>query len=207
MEKPYVITYYAKENDQHLYILAELVYKALNPNTRFTWGVDVMPNFKSLIAIYLAKLEEAGTIKGIGPAAKNTAKANLAEAMGDIAVDVNKQADGNLEMLKSSGFPLAKEKSPIGELEKPDYVKVTNGTNAGELICDTPSFANAVIYCFYTAPAPEPANMDEWKLSISTNHKKKITGFTSGKKYAVRSAYQGTTDALNYSDTVYIYAQ
>jgi hypothetical protein len=207
MDKPYVITNYSKFGDQELYILADLVYKSLNPNPRFTWAVEVMPNFKTKITTYYTKLQEAPVIKGTGPAAKNIAKKELTDEMRDIAVEVNKQANGNLEMLKSTAFILAKTRSPKGELEKPDYVKVTSGTNAGELICETPSFKDAVMYCFYTAPVPEPADMDDWKLSISTDHKRKIKGFTSGKKYAVRSAYQGTVDTLNYSDTVYIYAQ
>lgn len=207
MEKLTVNTDYSKEPDEELAVFAEIVYKALNPNTNFTWKADVMTSFRTKIDTYKDKLVEARSGGTPKKAAKNAAKKDLTNDMSGIADEVNHQSDGNEVKLRSSGFVMSKTKTKKGTLPPPKRLTVKTGLNSGDLFCSVEANTDADRYNFYTHPVPEPENMDEWRLTSSSKHTKNISGFKRGTEYAVRCAYQGTSDTLVFSDTVHIFAQ
>jgi hypothetical protein len=138
---------------------------------------------------------------------KNEARVALLENLRTIGMEINLQANNDLLKLQSSGFHLAKERSKVGILPKPTGFTVKSGDNSGDLLCNVDANPNASMYNFYSAPVPAPANINDWRLTPSTNRKKNIPGFIPGKQYELKCAYQGSEDTLIYSDSVFIFAQ
>jgi hypothetical protein len=207
MTKQAVIIDYSRDADKDLDNFAEAVYKALNPNPNFVWDTKVMPLFKTNTDNYRTMLQAAQNGTSTDVLAKNLAKTTLTDQMREIAMEVNKQAGDDLIKLQSSGFILARGKSKVGTLPKPTGFKVSTGANSGDLLMNVDANMDTTTYNFYTAPVPAPANINDWRLTPSTTHRKNISGFTPGTQYAVRCAYLGTDPTLVFSDTVQIYAQ
>lgn len=207
MLKPSVIIDYSKVADGELDTFSESVYNALNPNTNFTWDSTFMPSFLAADNDYRTKLEKSLNGTTSDTAAKNVSRAALLKILRVVGSEVNLQANGDIEKLKSSGLQLSKSRSKVGVLPKPTGFKVKSGDNSGDLLCSVDANPNASVYNFYSAPVPAPASITDWRLTISTMHKKNIKGFTPGKQYEVKCAYQGSEDALVYSDSILIYAQ
>jgi hypothetical protein len=207
MAKSFVIIDYSRDTDLELDVFAQNVYTALNPNPNFTWGETVMRNFQSNITAYRTALEKAQNGTPAETARKNAARKVLVVDLKNIALEVNIQANGDLLKLQSSGLRLAKTRSKVGILPKPTGFTVRSGGNSGDLLCIVDTHPNALSYNFYSAPAPSPASINDWRLTPSTTHKKNIAGFTPGKQYELKCAYQGSEETLVYSDPVLIYAQ
>jgi hypothetical protein len=207
MSSKSVIIDYSRKADAELDDFAELVYKALNPNLNFTWGTEVMPQFKTNCDNYRARLIAAASGSTADITAKNVAKAVLVENLHDIAVEVNRQADGDIIKLLSSALTLTKEREKVGTLPKPSRLKVTTGPNPGEATCTVPSNRKASMYNFYIAATPAPESIDMWRLVTSSRCTKKISGLKAGVQYTVRAAYQGASEEIIYSDPVFFYAQ
>jgi hypothetical protein len=206
MPKRSVIIDYSKEPDKELDNFSQSVYNALNPNTNFTWPATTMPALLTGITTYRTKLETAqnGTTKDT--LAKNIAKQALADLLRGVAMEVNRQANSDLTKLSSSGLRLVQERKPVGVLPKPTDFAVDRGINNGDLLCTVKSHPDADRYNFYTAETPAPADINAWRLTSSSTRKVNISGFTSGKQYTVKCAYQGTDPTLVFSDPVLIYA-
>jgi hypothetical protein len=207
MGKPSVIIDYSKDSDFELDVFAQNVYTSLNPNPNFKWDESVMPAFQAGITAYRNALEKAQNGSPAERAAKNAARKTLLESLNKIASEVNLQSQNDLLKLQSSGLRLAKERAKVGVLPKPIGFTVKSGDNSGDLLCNVDPHPNVSVYNFYSAAVPAPANIADWRLTPSTTHKKNITGFTSGKQYELKCAYQGSEEALVFSDSVFIYAQ
>lgn len=207
MSKNHVITDNSKEADNDLGNFAQNVYNSLNPNESFTWDAPVMPRFQTAITAFRAALEKVLNGTPTDTAAKNAARALLLEELRVIGIEVNLQANNDLQKLQSSGFHLAKGKSRVGILPKPTGFTVKTGDNSGDLLCNVDANTIASMYNFYSAPVPAPANIIDWRLTPSSSRKKNISGFTPGKQYELKCAYQGSEETLIYSDSVIIYAQ
>jgi hypothetical protein len=207
MPKSSVITNYTKTPDSEIGTLAQSAYNCLNPNANFTWDVTIMPLFQGAIDKYVNIYQKSRTGTTQDILEKNDAREELNDIMRKIGIEINLQGDGNYTILQSSGFKMAKEKSKIGVLPKPNGFVVSTGYNSGDLLCQVDPYPNVNTYNFYVAAVPAPANISDWRTIPSTKSKKNISGFIPGQRYELRSAYQGCCDELIFSDSVFIYAQ
>lgn len=206
MTRHEVCTDYSKLSDSELPIRARSVYSSLTGNPNFTFEAEVIPNLKVINTDYETKLTKAQNGTSADIIAKNASRRVLSDALREIALEVNRQAKGDLSKLQTTGFTIAKDNKKVGTLPKPEGLKVTGGENIGDVLVSVDANSNANVYNFYSAPVPAPANMTEWRLTPSTTRKKNISGFTPGKEYEFRCAYQGADETLVYSDSVRIFA-
>lgn len=207
MTKPAVKTSYTRVPDSGLLVSSQKILASLSGNLLFVWDETTLPTFKRHLDDFTEKLI---TAKSRNPAAicqKNMARMMLLNDLRLIAMQVNIQADGDLNMLLSSGFPACKERLPIGMLDKPTGFKVVSGSNRGELVCSVGTCSTARMYCFFYAEAPATNSVHQWNSVLSSTRKKRIVGLTPGKLYEFRCAYKGSVDDLCYSDSILIYAQ
>lgn len=202
-----VNTDYGKLPDGKIAPFAQSVISSLKGNTHFMIPAEMMALLESTTNDFLLKLPKAkiGTSQDV--TAKNIAKVALTSVLQDAAKVVNAQANGDVEILQSSGFTLAKERTRKGVLPKPENFKVKSGTNSGDLLCVVDACLDARVYNFYSSAIPSPANLNEWRLTPSTTRKKNISGFTPGKQYELKCAYLGTEETLVFSDSITIFVQ
>ena len=206
MNRQEVIISYHKSPDSELSPLFYNVIERLTGNVNFKFEAERMITFKEYVADFDKKLIKAqnGTSQDI--AVKNASKKILCDFVREVASEVNLQAKGDPIKLQSTGFMLSKERKKVGILEKPENFKVKSGANQGDFLLEVDVNKNASFYNFYSAPVPAPANIHEWRLTPSTSHKKNISGFTPGKEYEFKCAYQGSEDTLLYSDSIRAFA-
>lgn len=159
--------------------------------------------FNGKMPIHISHSARAKRLRGV--TAKNVAKQALVDQMRVIALEINRQAAGDIIKLTSSGFTLAKEPTPKGVLPKPTGFKVERGDNSGDILFLVDANSDADRYNFYSAAVPAPENINEWRLVSSSTRKKNVSGFTPGKQYAFKCAYQATEDTLVYSDTILMF--
>lgn len=202
-----VIINYSRTPDNELVSFSHNVISSLTGNTNFKFDATLLTQFNETTTSYSNSVVKAlnGTSQDV--AAKNSLKGLVCECLHEIALEVNMQAKGDILKLQSSGLTLAKEPKKKGVLPKPEKFKVTSGANRGDFLCEVESNKDAFVYNFYSAPVPAPENINEWRLTPSTTRKKNITGFTPGKEYELKCAYQGSEDTLTFSDSIRIFAQ
>lgn len=202
-----VLTDSSRLSDDKIAPYAQGVKSSLEGNVLFNLPPELVTHFGNSITDYVFKLSKSKIGNSQDVAAKNIAKEVLEVDLQKVAKVVNTQADGDIEMLKSSGFALAKERAKKCILAKPTNFKVTSGTNSGDFSCIVDACADIKVYNFYSSAVPTPADLTEWRLTPSTTRKKNISGYIPGKQYEFKCAYLGTNKTLVFSDSILIFAQ
>ncbi|WP_320053459.1 hypothetical protein [uncultured Acetobacteroides sp.] len=207
MEKNSINTFFDNSSDYELLNIGNATYSNLKGNKYFTFKEGQLESYNNdIIALTnaKAKCENGGKVEY---SAKNIARAKLLETTSTIAKIVNQQAEGNLMILKSSGFPTRKEAESYPEFPAPTSLKLKSGMAHGEIIVEVPVQKNTRVYCIYHAPMPASANIKEWNNVLSTKHTAIITGLTPGTQQAVRAGYVGTNGKINLSEIFTIFVQ
>ncbi|WP_320052268.1 hypothetical protein [uncultured Acetobacteroides sp.] len=207
MSKRDVIINYFRMSDYELSTFSQNVSKKLTGNVNFKFDAATLTMLDERTTTYVGSLVKARSGAPHDITEKNVQKELVCACLHDIAMEVNVQAKGDIVKLQSSGFNLPKEPKKKGVLPKPTKFKVASGTNKGDLLCEVNSNPDAFVYNFYSAPVPAPENINEWRLTPSSTRKKNISGFTPGKEYELKCAYQGSEDTLTFSESVRIFAQ
>ncbi len=207
MSSDSVLTGYVRSRDFELKEQAVSANNGLTGNASFQIDATKMTDFQIALENYSDLLEKVKTGTRLDVQLKNDAKKVLIGLMKYLALQVNSQAAGETAKLMTSGFPLVKQRTKLGQLPKPTDFKVTAGRNPGDLIFDVDAHPGCNVYLFFFSPVPGIENPKEMKPVISTSHKKKVGNFISGTQYRCYCAYQGVDDELVYSDPVFIYAQ
>lgn len=202
-----VIINYNRELDKSLDNLGRTAATSLEGNGHFTWTNGELQTLQGSSGKFSEDLGKVANGGSIEVASKNASRILLLETLNSVALEVNRQADGDLVKLQSSGLRLAKNPSPTGVLPKPSGFKVVSGANSGELLCSVDANSSASVYLFFWTTVPAPNNMGDWHQVASTVRRKTISGLVPGTQYALRVAYQGAEPTLIYSDIITIYAQ
>jgi hypothetical protein len=207
MAKQDVIIYYNRMSDSELSTFSQKISKRLTGNVNFKFDAATLTVLDEQTTKYIGFLVKSRSGAPQDITEKNVQKELVCECLRDIAMEVNVQAKGDIVKLQSSGFNLPKEPKKKGVLPKPTKFKVVSGTNKGDLLCEVNPNKDTLVYNFYSAPVPAPENINEWRLTPSSTRKKNISGFTPGKEYELKCAYQGSEEALTFSESIRIFAQ
>jgi hypothetical protein len=167
-----------------------------NPSPSLTELADACDEYATLL-----KDARAGTRSAI--AAKNSKKAEITKLLIRLVGYVNLTANGNRDMLLTTGFEITKQKEPAPSLAKPVNLKIVNGENAGEVIMGVDKVPGALTYMHQYTPDPMTGE-DNWESKITSTCRTTITGLEPTKKYWFRVAAVGTKDQLVFSDPVAI---
>jgi len=119
--------------------------------------------------------------------AKDLKREELIIKLSSLGLYVNSVALGDAMKLESSGFNLTKNPEPVGYLPAPQYLKISEGENPGEIYVEICPVPNATGYVFLYAPSPAPAGNEEWYAKTFSSSKNYITGLKSGVKYSFKS--------------------
>lgn len=130
-------------------------------------------------------------------AAKNERRAELEAVYIQLGMYVMYIANGNLELLKQSGYTVAKDPEPV-YITNPGNVTLYNGVTSGELDSSVTAVRGAKVY-LYQITDSEPKENTVWDSRTCSRSKYTFRGLTPGKKHCIRVAVTGSGDQIAYS--------
>jgi hypothetical protein len=132
--------------------------------------------------------------------ARNASRVRAIDLLHSMGMQVSAIANGNAEMLESSGFPYTRTKQPTPRLVKPPAPKVTLGVNRGELVCKTKKQKGMKVINFLITDDPE--NESSWQKISWYRTTYTFTKLTSGKRYYIKVSLFGVRGQEVTSDAV-----
>ena len=179
MKQQKLIQDYAKFSDSSLNFKAKTVVLSLTGNLNFPVMTPTIANFTIIQTNFSDALEKATSGDRQLIALKNQAKDELLNAMRQLAMDVDAQANGDKALLISSGFDLGSSGDSTSVLGLPSDFKISDGINAGELKFSCKRAVNAVSYILeYTDELPTEET--QWKIQPSSTRELTVRGLHSG---------------------------
>jgi hypothetical protein len=179
MKQQKLIQDYVKLSDSSLNFKAKTVVLSLTGNINFPVMTPTIADFTITQTNFSNALEKATSGDRQLIALKNQAKDELLNAMRQLAMDVDAQANGDKALLISSGFDLGSSGDSGSVLGLPSDFKISDGINAGELKFSCKRAVNAVSYILeYTDELPSPDT--QWKIQPSSTRELTVRGLRSG---------------------------
>jgi hypothetical protein len=184
---------------------ASHIYACMLGNTDFPTPIPDLPSVDEALQAYSSALIAARTKEISAVALKDQTRFNLTAVLIQLANYVMTTANGNKVKLSGSGFELAKE-GETSPIIKPEWITLTDGVTAGELIVKVPRQKGVISYLpqYTLDPLTETS---VWTQEVSSTSKNLLKNLESGKKYLVRVAVAGPYKQLVYSDTVSRFVQ
>jgi hypothetical protein len=132
-------------------------------------------------------------------AARNARRAELVSLLRQLASYVSATANGDLEALISSGFPIQKpSRTPIGNLPTPQAPRVSQGPVTGSLKAVTKPVYGGSTYNWRVALASAPTVFVQ--TAQTTGARAAFYDLTAGEIYNVDVNVVGTAGTSDYSD-------
>jgi hypothetical protein len=116
-------------------------------------------------------------------------------------------ANGEANIISSSGMAVSKDAQPVGPMPKPTDFQVLNGEASGTMICSTKSVKGAKVYVVQATATPDIES--SWVIkAVSTRSRNiAVNGLTSGTKYFFRCTLIGASEQGSWGDAVPRFAQ
>jgi len=182
--------------DANLQTKAENILLSLQGNASFAATLPTVADFQTAVNAYSKALYAATNRSRDNIAVKNQTRAALVAMLAQLGMSVMNIANGDVTMLKSSGFTLTK--SPAASyISNLGTVTLSNGITSGELVAAIPRVPGAQSYLYEIAPDPLAATTD-WQSTPATRSKYVFTNLEAGKKYWVRAAAIGAGGQIAY---------
>ena len=197
---PSVTKPYNGWSDKKLATESIKIQTAVTDNPDFPTLVPTPADYAEMVGAFISQLGKAGTRDINAVAAKNARRRELIDATILLGTSASLTANGNLDMLLSTGLPLRKQQQPV-VLGKPSNFRCTNGINPGELDLRVDTMDGVVSFNFTYTVYP-PAETAVWTTVTSSKSSCTITGLESGKKYWFRVAAIGTKGQMVWGETL-----
>jgi len=152
---------------------------------------------------YSAALVAAANLGRNEVAEKNAARQDFDQLLNKLGLYVMNVADGNEQMLVSSGFTLTKIREPR-YLAAAGPLVLRNGMNSGELEAIVKADRNANGYVFYISDNADTEN-PVWKNVAVSTCKYTFTELVQGKKYWVKVAITGARKQIAWSQVAILF--
>lgn len=189
MKKSTVYISYIKWGDDSLVTLAGHTVTALTDNPYFPEPRPTMDVYSQLVLDYREKQEIARNGGGrLQKEARDNARLLLTNAMRELAFYVNNMAQGNREILVSSGFVLIPEDKPSTIPSIPLGLRVSDGRQSGEIYFLFDRVKGAIEYEYQLATELDGQNELVWGRVLKTSRSRPnyVSGFEPASRCYVR---------------------
>jgi hypothetical protein len=181
-------------SDSELEQITQLILQNMTGNPAFPSPVPTLAQLSTALDVYSAALLKAGNLGRIFVAEKNKARNDLEKLLTQLGLYVMFIAFGDLAILTSSGFPLAKTREPR-YITNPGTVLLENGMNSGELVASVKASKAAKSYVHQIAADPLTPDT-QWESTTSSRCTYTFKNLEPGKKYWVRVSVIGSGDQV-----------
>jgi len=203
--KPRILISFGNYADADLKEKAIYILTSMTANPNFEAPVPPLTDLQSAITTYSKALEAAAGLDRVKVAEKNQAREVLQGILNQLGMYVMYVANGDLYVLVSSGYSIAKTPEP-GKLANPGNVTLSNGVTSGQMAGSVKRTKYAKMYSFdITDQLPTEAT--DWVSTHTTTCKHVFNGLTPGKQYWVRVAAIGTAGQVTFSPVATLFVQ
>lgn len=205
MRNARVNTSFTGYTDGDLEIKARLIFKSLTNNPAFT---DPIPNLADLLVAveaFSVSLVGAAELGRVNVSNKDARREQLEQLLRQLAMYVMFIANGDEQILMSTGFTVTKIASPryIGTTSN---VTLSNGITSGQMISAVKKSDGAYGY-LHEICTEQPTDATVWTSYPTTRCKFTFTNLVPGKQYWVRVAVIGAGAQIAYSTVATQFAQ
>ncbi|MEA3186749.1 MAG: hypothetical protein QOD99_579 [Chthoniobacter sp.] len=176
-----------------------VVVQKMTGNTNFPSPTPALNVVETSFDAYTVAAADA--VKGgvEATAIRNARRAELSSLLRQLANYVSATANGDLEILLSSGFPVQKpSRTPIGPLPAPDAPVVSQGPVSGSLSASSRPVRGASSYNWSIALESTPdVNV---QTAQTTGARASFSGLTPGQVYLVSLNAVGSAGTSDWSD-------
>jgi len=178
------------------------------------------PNFTSLQPAVDALVTEATNyqavaLKALGRdkdaiIAREASRQKVTNMLHNLGYSVSAIADGNIEVLSSSGFSYTQPKKPSPPLQKPTVPQLASGINSGEIDCKATrqtGMCSVKYYITTDAAALTATGTDAWDVISYNKTKYTFSDLVPGQRYYIRIGLVGVRGQEVISDAVSYIAQ
>jgi len=181
---------YKRWSDLKLGAEAQKIQTMLTGNTLVPVTQPNMEVFGAAVTDYVSQLSKAASRDVNAIAAKNVRRAELVSLCIQLGNSVTSSANGDVEVLVSTGLPLRKKRT-AAVLTAPANFRITNGVNPRELDVKVNGMKAARTFGFeYTMDPPTEDSV--WVKAICTTSRCTIKGLQAGKRYWFRASVTGS---------------
>lgn len=191
-------------NDYELAPFASGVLDSMTDNPLFPNPSPTLAVFKTILDTYISALVKAEQGTKAATAAKNNARVSVEDLLKKESSYVQIASDGDETAILSSGFQVNKKPAPVGELPKPQNVKIEVGSNKGGVTISCNAIKGARAYQYEYSKLPITADTT-WVDVVTTRSYADVSGLESGKEYGFRVAGVGTDPTRVWSDVIASY--
>lgn len=188
-------------SDPNLSSKALDIYTSMVDNANFPTPSPAMPDVLAAINSYNESLAAAQTRDRTAVAIKNQNRAALIIILKALGRYVTFTSEGDIAMLTSSGFTLAKPREKRPDITKPENMQLTDGINNGELVSSVDGVKDVNSY-IHQYKADVLTGENNWINIFSTSRLCTITGLANGQKYWARVGAIGANNQVAYSDAI-----
>jgi hypothetical protein len=198
--KPY-ISFLNYDSDGQLIVDVGAIIAAMTGNKSY---LNPSPTLAAVIAAlneFTAALSAAADGGVTLTAIKNAKRAALVSLIRALALYVQGACNGDLAVLKSSGFPTQKpQPQPVGILPVPANLTVALGMRSGELDASVTPVPGASTYTWRVTAASAPGIVVQ--LEQTTASSNTLTGLTPGVVYNVEANAVGAAGPSGWTPPV-----
>jgi hypothetical protein len=175
--------------DALLIVFVQNLIAMMTGNTNYPTPTLALTAISTALASFITKVQEAMTGGVLATAARNSARRVLLALVRQLAAYVQLTANGDLNILLSSGFDAVKARSPVAAVRTPLNLRITQGEMSGELLLRFKrNGANSTSFSVQYAENPDGPWTDQPPI---TKGRTSIKGLTAGKMYWVRVRANG----------------
>jgi hypothetical protein len=192
------IGFMTRDTDAQFAVDTARIIAGMNGNKAFSTPAPTLAEIIAARDAYLVAVT-AGLDSRLGRSLRQKTRATLVGLLRLLAHYVEDTSAGDRTTLLSSGFPLQRERSPIGTLPAPTQVRLVKGKTTGTAIARCRRSGQARAYQWRIAPAATPT---AWLPVITTfSAHAEFEGLVSTTLYIVQACAVGTAGAGDWSET------
>lgn len=188
---------FSKYSDASLESKAASILQMLTGNPNFPTPVPSLAELQAALTAYETALVAAHSRDIVKVAAKRATRTALENLLANLGMYIMWVANGNEEMLISSGFDLSKQREPVS-LQEPGVVTVSNGNSSGRLVASIKKVKGAYSYVYQVTADPLLAD-GTWTNMTLNSSKGIFENLTPGQRYYIRVAAVGSGTQIAYS--------
>jgi hypothetical protein len=142
--------------------------------------------------------------------ARDASRVKVTAMLHSIGFSVSSIANGDLEILSSSGYQYTQPAKPTPNMQRPATPKLRSGVNSGEIVCKTAtqSGMKSVKYYITTdAAALAATSSAAWNVESSNKIKYTFSNLIPGQRYYIKVGMVGVREQEVTSEAVSYIAQ